>query len=202
MKLTIVLGIMTALLAGPLAPSGEQATEDDRASKIKAGMLLNFIRYTEWPDQAFASGESPIIITVLGEGEMNSLLAQTVLGQRVRGRAMEVRRLDYPKSLRGESSASEDRLREFQRQLRASHLLFLCDSERDRLETVLRHLDRSNVLTVSDMDEFCERGGMLGLAIRGGRVAFDANPDEIQETQLKVSSQLLRLARIVKSRGQ
>jgi hypothetical protein len=53
---------------------------------------------------------------------------------------------------------------------------------------------------VSDIEEFAASGGMLGLTIRERRIAFDANEDAVREAGLRVSSQVLRLARTVRSR--
>jgi hypothetical protein len=225
-RLPLALGFVTALLGGAAGwssaresiaapqcaagstPGGEEEPQDakaqeaDRASRIKAGMVLNFIRYTDWPGDAFASADSAVVITVLGEGEIRSALEQTLSGQHVHDRPVEIRRLSYPEPPSGGGEIPEDRLREFIGQLRASHVLFVCSSEQARIGPVLQSVDGSNVLTVSDIDAFATHGGMLGLAIRNDRVAFDANPDQIQETDLKVSSQLLRLAKTVKTRSQ
>jgi hypothetical protein len=204
----IMVVMMMATLAAAAGPGREQEpargqpSNAERASKIKAGMVLNFIRYTEWPASTFASEGSPIVVSVLGQGDMIAELEQTMSGQRVHGRAVEVRRLTYPEPLPGEPTVSQDRLREYVRQALASQVVFICESERDRLATVLEQLSGSDILTVSTIDGFAERGGMLGLSIRRDRIVFDANPGKIQGTQLKVSSQLLRLARTVKSGGQ
>jgi hypothetical protein len=200
-RIAIALGLMTAVLTGALGMARGRGPEDERAATIKAGMVLNFIRYTEWPGTAFESAEHPIVVGVLGDGVMASQIDRTMAGQRVHGRAVEVRRLERPEPLPGDPRGAADGEREFEGRLRAAHLLFLCDSEADRVEGVLERVSGADVLTVSDIAAFAEHGGMLGLAIRREKVAFDANPDRIQGTRLKVSSQLLRLARPVKTGG-
>jgi predicted dinucleotide-utilizing enzyme len=177
------------------------AAENDRASTIKAAMVLNFIRYTDWPANAFAAAENPIILTIVGNGEMGDQLMRAIKDQSVHGRAVEVRQLAWPLPREGRDPNSDGDAQEFRRNVRASHVLFICDSERTRVESLFKILEGANVLTVSDTDGFVVRGGMLGLTLRRERVAFDANPDEIQKTQLKVSSQLLRLARTSKTGG-
>jgi hypothetical protein len=199
-RTTILLAVVIAMFAAPATSAAREPTSDDRAATVKAGMVLNFIRYTEWPPRAFATDQSPIVMTILGDGGIAGSLERTVKNQQVHGRNVEIRSLTYPKLLAGETEVSQDRLRAFRGQLLSSHVVFICDSERDRLKAILQDLDGSDILTVSDLEDFAERGGMLGLAIRSDKVAFDANPGRIQATQLKVSSQLLRLARTVKSR--
>ncbi|HVZ93103.1 MAG TPA: YfiR family protein [Phycisphaerales bacterium] len=186
-----ILG-MLLVLAGATTAHAADATDSERESTIKAAMILNFIKSTEWPADRFKSPESPIIVTVLGEGELGGQLERTVSGQQVNGRAIETRRLAHPKT-------PPDPDGDDAKQIQASHVLIVCESERERVPEVLETLGNASVLTVSDIDAFAEKGGMIGLTIRRGRVAFDANPDRIQSKQLKVSSQVLRLARTVKS---
>jgi hypothetical protein len=204
-RLTILAGLLLAFLAGPsrvggAANAGRQPDEN-LAPKVKAGMILNFVRYTEWPAEAFPTQDGPLVVTILGDCPMTSHIVATFNNQRVHDRNVEVRRVQYPKPLNGESVVSADRHKEFTNQLRASHVLCICESERARLGTILKDLKVANVLTVSDIEDFASRGGMLGLTIRNGRVAFDANQKRIGETRLKVSSQLMRLARVVEPKG-
>lgn len=198
-NLPILLGLLAMLIAQPSATSRE--SEAERAAKIKAGMILNFVRYTEWPQSCFTSEDGPIIIKVLGESVLSAQVEQTLAGQKVHGRPVEVQFIKYPEPRSGESVVSEEALREFYRKLRESHVLCIWRSEASRLDAVLKELGTSDVLTVSDIDDFAARNGMLGLTVRRERVAFDANQKKIEETKLKVSSQLLRLAQVVSSRG-
>ncbi len=198
LKRLIVLWIAIAgVAASANAGAPSSAAGISRASAIKAGMVLNFIRYTEWPEATFDAQNDPIVLTVLGEGEMADALEQTMSDQQVHGRVVQVRRLAYPEPPPGKAAVSDDDMSTFVSTLRASHVLFVCDSEKDHLDAVFAKLDAANVLTVGDLHEFAEQGGMLGLTIRQDKVAFDANTDKIEATQLKVSSKLLRLARTV-----
>jgi hypothetical protein len=183
-----------------VGPEVLPAKDVDRATAIKAGMVLNFIRYTDWPAAAFAAPEDPIVIGMVGDGEMGVAVKRALLEQRVRGRALEVRQIPSLKAPPGRTAIADADLEAFAARVRAVHAVFICDSEREALDQILRRLGDSDVLTVSDIDSFAQRGGMLGLTIRRKRVAVEANPAKIQKTSLKVSSQLLRLAQTVQSR--
>ena len=75
----------------------------------------------------------------------------------------------------------------------------LNDKIKEMVKQIIALLQGAAVLTVSDAPRFAERGGMLGLVVREGRLAFDANAEAIRQTRLKVSSKVLRLARIVET---
>ncbi len=58
-------------------------------------------------------------------------------------------------------------------------------------------LDKTNILTVSDMEQFAEHGGMIALTVEDQKVRFSVNIAAVERSGLKMGSQLLKLARIV-----
>jgi hypothetical protein len=77
------------------------------------------------------------------------------------------------------------------------HLLVLTEQAKP-MEEWLKAVQDLPVLTVSDAPEFIARGGMLGLVVEENKVRFEANLEAVQRAKLKLSSQLLKLARVVK----
>ena len=61
----------------------------------------------------------------------------------------------------------------------------------------LRALGELPVLTVSDIDGFAEAGGGIGFAMVDDRVRFDVNARALEESRLKASAQLMKIARTV-----
>jgi hypothetical protein len=53
------------------------------------------------------------------------------------------------------------------------------------------------LLTVSDQPGFAGRGVMVNLVYQDGHVVIEVNHAAIQEANLRISSQVLKLARIV-----
>jgi len=77
------------------------------------------------------------------------------------------------------------------------HLVFISDSEARRVETILAPLASRPVLTVSDMTNFARQGGVIGFYPEGKKVRFEINVNTAQRSGLKISSDLLRLGKIV-----
>ena len=73
----LVIGIVITLPyhapEGMAAPSPNEVT----VAKIRAAYLLNFIRFTAWPEETFESDSSPITVTVIGEDTFGSILDDT-----------------------------------------------------------------------------------------------------------------------------
>jgi hypothetical protein len=194
------LGIQAA--SNRHAAAGEQPIDPERYAQVKAAFVLNFLRFTQWPEEAFAHEESPILVVVLGDDAMTPYLRQLIRQERINDRLIVVNRLEYPRPEQGEYDVDERIMDEFYRRLGEAHLLYIARSEADRYSEVVEHLKGHPVLTVSDIDRFAERGGMLGLAVRENRVTFDAHPQRIRDCGLTVSSRVLRLARIVEDEQQ
>ena len=68
----------------------------------------------------------------------------------------------------------------------------------DALAATIEELKGAPVLTVGDGESFAEVGGTIGLFVEDGRMRFAINPNAAHRAGLRLSSQLLKLAKIVK----
>ena len=147
--------------------------------QVKAAYLVNFARFVEWP----ADDAAPFAMCVLGADPFGAVLDATVADVTVRGRRAGARRVASPADADG------------------CRVLFISASETTRLEAILTSLDRRAVLTVSDMPQFARRGGMIQFVNDGDRVRFEVDLDPAQAVGLTVSSNLLRVATVVRPAG-
>src|SRR3954470_24994305 len=86
--LHLMLAIWLAALPGMGADSAAQTLE----YRVKAAFLLNFTKFTEWPE-AEASKETPISICVVGGDPFGNTLDQIVEGEAADGRKIVVLRV-------------------------------------------------------------------------------------------------------------
>ena len=63
---------------------------------------------------------------------------------------------------------------------------------------ILQHVQGRPILTVGDSEGFCEAGGVINLVRKERHVQFQINSDAARRAGLKISSQLLKLATIVR----
>lgn len=171
-------GGLIALLTVGFAPT--HAQPPPKEYQIKAVFLLNFASFVEWPPAAFAEPNAPIVIGVLGADPFGSALDEVVSGEKVQNHPVLVRRTGRASDLRG------------------CQIVFIGQSERRRLATVLSGFRGAPVLTVSDIPGFAEDGGVVEFYLEANRVRFAINPATAAQQGIKLSSQLLVLARIVK----
>jgi hypothetical protein len=183
--------LVLALLA-PRAGAVEVAENGaaPTVEQVKAAYLVNFLRYTEWPANRFASADSPYVACLVGaDGVAEELTDIAARLGAIDGRPLEVRRYRTDKP----GTAAHVRLVEA---LEEAHVVFVGEDVEDA-GPLLRDLERREILTVGDEPEFAAAGGMIGLRREGNRVVFDANPEAIRGTGLLVSARVLKLARIV-----
>ena len=173
----VVAGLLCLILV--LAPTARALCAPSEY-ELKAAFLLNFANYVEWPPRNAADSGGAFTIGVYGDASFASLLSQAASGKTVNGRKMEVRRF----------SAIRD--------IKPCHILFIPSSEEARTGRILRAVKDWNVLTVGESEGFARNGGIIGFFLEDKKVRFEINPDEANKSGLKISSKLLKLARIVK----
>jgi hypothetical protein len=148
--------------------------------QVKAAFLYNFSQFIEWPASALP-GTQPLIIGVLGEDPFGSYLDELVRGERVSNHPLIVRRFHQVA------------------EIRTCHILFVSQSEANRLEQILTYLKGRNILTVGDIENFAVRGGMIRFVTENNRIRFGINLEAARDANLTISSKLLRAAEIVRS---
>jgi hypothetical protein len=145
--------------------------------QVKAAFLYNFARFVDWPAD---SPDSPFVIGIVGDDPFRGALESAVKGKTVNGRPVLVRRFTSAESAHG------------------CQILFISGSERGRLQSILDSLNGSAVLTVGETEGFARSGVAINFVIENDRVRFEVNVEAAERVQLKISSKLLSIARIVK----
>jgi len=168
---------LAALLIAMLPVSSE---EPSRGQKIKAAYIFNFLRFVQWPAYVLPEG-GKLNICVLGPDKFGGAL-QALEGRQVKGRAITV-------SFHSEFD-----------QIESCHLLFVSALSKDGLPKVLAAARPLNILSVSDVDDFSSLGGMIQFVSWRNKLRFEINLGAAEKSDLKISSELLRLAKTVVER--
>jgi len=148
--------------------------------QVKAAYLYNFGRFVEWPSEVAAAKSGPFTVCVLGQDPFGSTLDATLAGETIAGKNVVAKRI---------STAQESV---------DCQILFLSAAEASRLHKLIEDLDKVAVLTVSDMPQFAQRGGMIQFVLEGSRVRFEVNLTATQRAGLTLSSDLLKVATAVR----
>lgn len=193
----VFLGVTLAGIRVGLA----QPVDAAKAAMVKSAYVLNFAKFTTWPDEAFADEDSPLVICVWGSNSIEKSLKQVVDGKTVGTRSIVVRHIEGDAA--DTTASARDNIRHNAESvggnLNGCHLLYIGEDEINHVNELLKTVEPLSILTVSDTPGFAEQGGMLGLVLRKGKITFDANPAVIKKAGVRVSSKILKLAKIVQT---
>lgn len=164
--------VIAALVAANMTVAPAQ--EVPREYQIKAAFLFNFVKFVEWPSRVAAA---PIVICVAGVNPFGELLDRLVEGEHVAGRDVHARVILEPDP--------------------GCHEVFVPRGA--NTSAYLRAARDTPVLTVGETPDFIEQGGLVRFYLDGGQVRFEIARAAAERAELRISSRLLKLARIVEA---
>jgi hypothetical protein len=176
-----VLVLITCLGLAATVDDAPAATSRADEYRVKAAFVYNIARFVDWPSAAFTDAGAPVVVCVLGVDPFGSALDEALRGRTVKGRPVTIRRShDLPAGC---------------------HVVFIAFSEHKRVEDIIDHLGSTPVLSISEVDRFTQRGGIIGLTMDGSYVRFDINATAAERANLIMSARLLALAASVRGAG-
>jgi hypothetical protein len=161
---------MLAVFAGPVS-----AVDTAAEASVKAAFVYNFAKFIEWPASAAAERGSEVRICTAGlDAELASSVA-ALEGKSVQARTVSVKR---------DVKVAE---------LDACRLLVLGTTAQALAESVR---GKAGLLTISDVKGFAASGGIIELFVDAGKMRFEINTRAAEHAGLRISSQLLKLAKV------
>jgi hypothetical protein len=171
-----VVSLILALIPTSTALSRQARAQEANESHVKAAFLYNFVKFVEWPAEAFGDNGASLIVGVVGDDPSCTAIEQTVNGKTANGRRLAIRRFPNATSLT------------------YCHLLFIGYSQKNNLEQILAAAG-PGVLTIGETDRFTRAGGIINFAIVDSKVRFEINQAAAEKAGLKISAKLLGLSR-------
>jgi hypothetical protein len=178
-KLRLVLTAL-ALLAGSSLPAAAQDGLQLVEQEIKAGLLYNFLRYTEWPQDHPIHTELINTVCVLGDDPFSGRLAP-MAGRTVNQSVIEVR------TVAGAADVAD------------CSLIFIDAGEQARWMELRGAIMGESILTVSDFTGFAASGGMIEFVRVDNRIGIEVNTGAVAAAHLMVQDRILNLASVIHS---
>ena len=164
-------------------------------SCITASIATAALAPVMFASQAFAAEDAPIVVVVVGNDPFQGALEQALAGKSVGRRPIQYKHMPEPPPANpnggmGAGVGGGDAF--------YCHVLFVSPAlARQDLADLLRQARGTPVMTVSDGPaEFTRSGGVLRLLVEENRVRFEVNLTAAHRQQLKMSAQVLKLARV------
>src|ERR1700736_1028474 len=173
-----------AIVAGALSlcASAEALSQNEEGAEysVKLGFLYNFTKFIEWPPDSFRDPGAPLAICIVGHDPFRQDLEAELRTRKVGDHPVEVR-----------TRTPNDKLS-------VCHIVFVPATEKNQAGGILRGLQGSRTLTVGETEGFAVLGGIINLTVEDNKVHFEINRLAADRAGLKISSKLLRIAKIVK----
>ena len=147
--------------------------------KVKAAYLYNFAKFVEWPEDTFKDPLLPLGICIIGDDPFGDAI-DVIKDKNVKGKKLAIKQSSRKSELTG------------------CHILFISPSENNNLSGILKIIKNKHILTVSDMNKFAQRGGMINLKQVKDKIRLEINHEAAKQSGLKMSSKLLKIAEVIR----
>jgi len=165
--------IIFLILSGTLLLSTYLQAQD---KKFHSVFIYNFTKYIEWPS-AYNSGD--FIIGVLGKSDITQNLQEMANMKTVGKQKMVVKVFN---------SVNE---------IGKCNMLFIPTSQSDQIGLVKSRLSNSATLIISEKNGLGRKGSGINFVVENGRWRFELNRSVVENQNLKVSSELDKLAIVI-----
>jgi len=173
----MIASLMLWFAATPVAQAQEniQLVEQE----IKAGLLYNFMKYTDWPSDRAQQPNAPIVVCLLG-GDPFAGRLQPLAGRTVNQHVIELR------NVRNVDEAG------------TCSLVFIHADEKPQWPQLRAALMGRALLTVSDFQGFADEGGMIEFTRIENKIGVKIDTVAVMAAHLQVQDRLLKLANAVR----
>ncbi|MBN1788808.1 MAG: YfiR family protein [Sedimentisphaerales bacterium] len=186
-KTYIFAAVLLALFIGPQV----QANSDTaREYQVKAAFLYNFIMFVDWPASKMPNDSSPVLIGIVGKDPFGDAF-DPVKDKQAKNKKVVIKRFKGLEELK--KATQEEKDAEFT-EIKKCHMVFICGSEEKVVKETIDMIKGSDILTVGDTSKFLSDGGIINFVIEDKKVRFEVNLGAAKQANLKIRSQLLRLA--------
>lgn len=143
--------------------------------QIKGAMMVNFIKFIQWPESIYQQTGGILTIGVVGEDPFGPAL-EPAQGRMIGGYSLAIRHID---SLEAFSQCQ---------------VLFLSRAESHRTRDVLAAVAGLPIVTIGEDPDFLSMGGIIRFYTEKNHVRFEINNTAANAVHLKISAKLIEIA--------
>jgi hypothetical protein len=157
------------------------ATESEKAYRVKVAYLFNFASLIEWPEESFTGSESPFVICHLGGSQTRALFDTAYADRMVERHPIEVRHPSRVGDVLG------------------CHIIMITAERSQQAGGFIAAAAGKSTLTIGETEGFALSGGVIGFYNDGPKIRFEINLRAAENANLRISSRLLQIARLLSS---
>jgi len=196
LNIKIFAAAILMIVLSETAAVAEDGVPTDKEYQIKAAFLYNFVKFVDWPEEKMGDGDKPITIGIIGKDPFGKIF-EALKDKKIKGKNVVISRFKSFEELKKTGNQNPSEFETQISNIRKCHVLFICSSEEESIKEIINLTEKSSVLTVSETANFLENGGIINFLVEEKKVRFEVNLDASDKAKLKISSQLLQLAKRV-----
>jgi len=165
---------MLFLIGITLPISTVMAEKTSTPEKIKAAYTYQFTKFVNWPSTAF-SDNNTLFVCILGQENINDEF-NSLNQRKIEDRHIKVIQIFDINDIN------------------KCQILYISESEKYRLATIIEYLNNKPILSISSMQDFAKLGGIIDFVLIKNKVRFEINMISVKRSQLQVSAKLLEVS--------
>ncbi len=136
--------------------------------QVKAVFLYNFANFIRWPQTVFTNQHAPFNICLVGHDPFRQSIDTIIKNEQINKRSVKIKRL---KNMRN---------------VGICQILYVSQSEAANLTVILNFVRKFPILTVSDINNFVIKGGMIQFFKHRKRIRFSIAPNTLKNKACKL----------------
>lgn len=172
-KLSFWIKSLTVIAVSPVWAYAEPV---DLREQVKAAYLYNILQFVTFPEYAFLE-TGTLKVCILGKDKFGQMLNQIDAAKTAQAEVNIVRLESFSDS----------------RDLQECDVLYVVETERSRIESIMEAVDSKRTLTISEFSPFIEHGGLIELFEQDNRIRFRINEQLVRNTDYQLAAQLIQL---------
>jgi hypothetical protein len=172
-------------------------SEASNEYKIKAVYIfqfINFIEGWEFQKEGNKNNNEPIVIGIIGKSPFDDAF-EPLMEKTIQDRKIFIKYFIGFSELN--NTDKKDMPHPDLEQIKGCNVLFVCSSEKNYITDILSSIRNDTILTVADMPNFLEKGGIINFILEKNKVLFNINTAAAKRAKLTIRAKLLRLAKKV-----
>ena len=146
-------------------------------ARLKTAFIYQFTKYIDWPTDSLADS---FHITLVGSSALASPLNDLAQEKKIKDRQVSIHIVQSTE------------------EIPPSRIIILSGQNEGMLDAILARIQSRPTLTITESHGFASRGAILNFYLTPeGKLRFEANRKAAEKQKLILSSQLLKMARLV-----
>jgi hypothetical protein len=152
--------------------------------RVKAGFIYNFAKFVEWPEKAAGHDPNSILICIIPDTPETDVFL-TLRNKYIGGKRIEIKKYKDVKN----------------KDIEQCQILFLDSKDGAFIRESLLNIKNRSILTIGHMKGFTQAGGIINFFTEKDRLRFEVNLDAAKRAKVKIGSQILMSAEIIKEKN-